>query len=425
MRILIISSNPISTTDNNGKTLRSFFRQFPKEDLATLYFHPNLKPDFDTCSNLYRINEINILKSIFNLSFTAKNTAPKQDDFQIVGKGSNSSLFSHCKNLLKHLPAFREALWKLNTWDTDELNQWISDFKPDIVFAMLGDSIFAHKMALKISKRYSIPLAVYFTDDYILNDYSSNFIEKRHIAKLRKIYSYTVNNAHLLYAIGDKMAAAYSNYFGKKFGVLINCIDFSKQVALEPLKISQDHDIIISYLGGLHYNRWKSICRVGRAFRTRKDIHIRVFSGQQPDDHIMENFHNSGVEFCGSLTEQEVGREIAKSHFLIHAESFSPQDKAFTQYSVSTKIPEYMSSNRQIICIGPSDIASVELLEQNGFGILINEKDTDEEISNKIIKAIENYDSFDFKRQYDFALSKFDKTAIAANLKKDFSSLLD
>ena len=74
MRILVISNNSFSKTENNGKTLCSIFSGFEPNELAQLYFGVGEEPNEEFCSNYYRVTEFDILKSIYSRSHTTVNT---------------------------------------------------------------------------------------------------------------------------------------------------------------------------------------------------------------------------------------------------------------------------------------------------------------------------------------------------------------
>ena len=70
-KVLIISHNALSLTNNMGKTLVSYFSSFPKECIAQLYLHEGM-PNSNTCSNYYCFDDKDALYSIFNKSIKGK-----------------------------------------------------------------------------------------------------------------------------------------------------------------------------------------------------------------------------------------------------------------------------------------------------------------------------------------------------------------
>ena len=55
MKVLVVATNSFSKTENNGKTLCSFFSNFNPENIAQLYFGVGENPYIEFCNNYYRV----------------------------------------------------------------------------------------------------------------------------------------------------------------------------------------------------------------------------------------------------------------------------------------------------------------------------------------------------------------------------------
>ncbi len=412
-RVLLISNNAFSKVDSNGKTIRSFLRGIPLENIAQFYTGTNDLPDTEVCKNYYRVTELQILKSICNLSFNTKNShqchmADVEGLTTIEIDDSNA--LKKIKNNAKNLAFIRELIWDFKTWDTKALDQWISDFNPTIIFAVLGNCGFMHKMAVCLKQRYNIPLAVFFTDDYVINDVSKNYLQHLHFKYLNRVYAKTLSIADYAFVIGKAMQEAYEKKFNRQFGILVNGVDFSGHVN-QHKTIDINKSIVISFIGGIHLNRWQSIVKLGSIFNSisKYKIELKVYTVRRPNDEILEAIKRSNVEYCGGLSAEQVNNQIKETDILLHVESFDKQNRLYTKYSISTKIPEYMSSNRGIIAYGPHEIASIRIFSENNIGCVLTEKDSDDEIRTKIINYIDNYNNIDFERQYSFAKANFNQ----------------
>ena len=413
MKIIIISNNAISSISNNGKTVKSFLKGIPSENVANLYFGTNENPDSNSCKHFYRITELDILKSFLTLRFSTSNSheilmnrLTTISDNQTL---TENILLRFIKKHSENLSFIREFLWNFRTWDTKELNDWIKAFSPDVIFSVLGDVVYTHIIARTIATRYSLPLHAYFTDDYVLNDSSKSWIGHLHYIKVKRSYKKTLSICDKAFVIGKKMKQAYEEYFHRNFGILVNGIDFTKFNTLTPKPFCPGEKFIISFIGGIHLNRWKSIVELAKVANQISNISFdfRVFCLKEPEAEIIEAFENAGVRYCGGLNSSQVMIEISNSHCLIHAESFDKKNRMYTKYSISTKIPEYMASKRAIIAIGPSDIASIEIFKDNGIGCVITEKDSESDIKTKLKRLIATYNTIDYQRQFDFAFSNF------------------
>ncbi len=77
-RVLIVTVNPLSKTSNNGKTFASFFRGYPKEKLAQLFFHREA-PSSDVCERYYRIGDEQFTRYVLRRTRTLGEVASRAD----------------------------------------------------------------------------------------------------------------------------------------------------------------------------------------------------------------------------------------------------------------------------------------------------------------------------------------------------------
>lgn len=414
MRILIIAANAVSTTSNNGKTYRSFIQSMSKSDIAQFYTGTNEYPDEDCCANFYRVTDLQLIKAIFKFWTPVSNSHHELIE-TIKNKGlgglSSSAGVSLLKRQTKNLSYIRDLVWSFNKWDNNELNNWIKDFNPTHIFAVLGSGTALHKIARRLSKRYNIPLSVYFTDDYVINDNSTNFIQKLYFKRTYRTYCKTLKNADKAFVIGEKMRKAYEQLFNRKFEILINGIHFDEKEKNQRLYLTPHEPVVISYIGGLHLNRWKTIIRFAKIVTQIKEyeFNIRVFCVSQPSEEMKTEFERYNINYCGKLTAEGVKEETRNSHIMLHVESFDEVNRLYTQYSVSTKIPEYMSSMRGIIAYGPKEIASIQIFSDNDLGCTITDIDNESDIREKVKNYLDNYNNADFEKQYEFAKNNFNQ----------------
>ena len=196
MKVLVISHNCFSRIYNNGKTLSAICSAFDKKELCQLYFTPQGEPYYDRCEDYYLITDKNALKSIFCRTKCGKII----NSNNLLYKKSENISSSHSKQTSLKL-LLRSLMWQFSAWCTRDLKEWLFNQKPEIIFYVGGNSVFSHKVAIEISKMLNIPLATYFTDDYVINPSTTLYIKW-----LKKQYRNTINHPSLLFAIGEQMA---------------------------------------------------------------------------------------------------------------------------------------------------------------------------------------------------------------------------
>ncbi len=363
MRVLVIAHNSFSRTSNNGKTLESILSMFREDELAQLYFSNNEVPDFDFCERYFQVTDLDVLRSLVTFS----NVCGKP--IAISGGGNEGAvskkIFPLLKKAFRRSKFIRDILWLSNKWKSKQLLSWVGGFRPDCIFFLGGDAVFSHRIVHWLTSELRIPLVSYFTDDYVIYSGRRGIASKFNRWVLLSAYQKTIGMSDLLYVIGERMAGEYSRFFNRKFGAIMNSVDW---LDYQPPQF--DEVLLISYFGGLHLNRWRMLVRFAELLPP--GCILRVFTSSEISEEIAVQFANVGIVFKGFLASDELPGAMSKSHALLHVESDDAENAALTRLSVSTKIPEYLISGRAVIGFGPAELASMQLLVDEKIGIFID-----------------------------------------------------
>jgi glycosyltransferase involved in cell wall biosynthesis len=410
--VLVVSHNSFSDTLNNGKTLSSLFKNWPKENLAQLYFWPEL-PDVTTCYNFFRITDYEVLDSFItrkNLVGTIINGDPENLNGSIEssivknltrnrgnhngGKGFHKIISGMFKKRLSGAILIRDYMWNKKFPETTNFSKWIESFKPDVVFLQCSNGVFPYRIALQIGRKYNIPILLQITDDYLTPRGIMTLSGWLHHKKLIKEVKKVINYSSCVFAIGEKMAVEYENRFGGKYEIFMNTVDTSNSVISSNETKRNDNCIKFLYAGSLHTNRWKTLSVIGEALKELRDDGLNckfdVYTNIKPEDKVLKAISYKGImEYCGSLTPIELENKMNEYDILVHVEAFDKNSKHITRLSVSTKIPEYLAKGKSLLAVGPADIASIEYLVENNVANVIDNLDKNH-IKSKLKEIIEN-----------------------------------
>lgn len=393
-RVLVISHNAFSTTNNMGKTLKALFNTFDKSKLAQLYFH-SADSDIDMCTTSFRITDKDVVKSIFT---RRKCGTCIDNDNTIEGNNKKSNIthkIGQKRNATKHL--IRDFVWKVGNWKTTELMQWVEEFQPEAIFYASGYAMFSFDIAIYLSKKFNIPLITYFCDDYYDVDYrtgSNKLIAAARLNLFRKKVSEIVKQSSELIFISTTMMNKYNELFNKKGKVLMTPYSFSIN---EPKK--SDDVITLSYLGSVQSNRWMVLRKIGEALeKINKDgikIKLDIYSMLDDEEVKSKLSIKNAMNFKGSINSEQVKEVYKKSDVLLHVESFLEDDVERVKHSVSTKVADCLASNRAFFVVASNEIASVKYLKENNAAYIIDNEEKiltllkeyfiDNKIDNKII----------------------------------------
>ncbi len=414
--ILLISHLAINDTNNVGKTLLNIFHAFKKEELCQLFFNPT-PPNIDKCNSWYSITDIQILNSIFgakagsridigeNKTFTDKNSVHKK----YAGKTS-----------LKLLA--RDIIWKIARINYSKLYAWIQEIKPTIIFLAPGYSVFAYRIALKISKKYNIPIAVFLMDDFYHEVKNNSFYEKVRTLWLRHTIKQTLNKASKIYSVSETMAKEYASIFGKEIDVLYTPIQVAENVYQPKIYKNNLRFLYAGSLGLGRYNILKHIGIVLNELYPRSSLSICCSSAYK--EELIDLSSIPTIKYEGFVSSKVLSRLMSESDVVLHVESFEAAQALRTRYSVSTKIPECLNSGNFFLAVGPLGQSGLEYLEKNKAAIVCH---SIEELDNAIqLLHNSSLDYSEYARNARELLQNNHSTnAIWKKLSKDFTLITE
>ena len=353
-RLLIISNNVLSNTRNNGKTIFSYIDSLSRENVAQLYFNGE-RPSIEGY-RYFQITDKDVLRGLFSKS--------KRGRALCDAKGATNEVATVAPKLKKSVfRFFRELLWK-NKWQSEQLFDWVENFAPTAVFFVGGDCVFAYDICEYIVKKYHARLSLYITDDYIMPRKKESFIEKARRKKIKESMERCLKSADAFFTVSEFMRKEYRELFGRDSSVIVNLS--------EPLKMqesfSENQDYTFMYAGSLYYGRDEILGKISRALAEYNQTHakkavLKVYSNSEPPLDTKSKFIIDGTsEYCGSLDRDELKVSLNRSDVLVFVESFDEEQMEKTKYSLSTKVPEYLSVGKPILAVGPMGIGSIDYL---------------------------------------------------------------
>lgn len=379
MKVLIVSHNVISKTENMGKTLRSYFQGFAPEDIAQFYIHAEVPTDDSVCRNYYRFTDKDALKSILPIKnhgciFAADNIQTERA-FTRTDVGVESSIYQMGRKRTGGIYLARNAAWKLSHWFTKELRAWIDDVRPDVVFFASGDYAFMYDIAVRIADYAKVPLVITCFDDYYVYNKNTgtalgDFYYKRFMVSVHR----AMERASQVLTICEPMANRYGAMFGRSTGVLYTSAP-EKTVELNPTATQ------VSYIGNLGCLRYQQIIAIGQALKALHEknaaipAYVSVYSGEKKSEVLQQLTKENGVHFHGQVSADEVLNVMGNSMAVIHTESFDSGMKERVRFSVSTKIAESLMCAPCLIAYGPEDVASIEYVKENHAAYVIGSQE--------------------------------------------------
>ena len=404
LRILLLVAEAWRNDDSGGNTLNNFLDGMDGVELAQVYLSDKM-PQNTVCQKYFQIPQSEILRGFFfhkkighvlDMATIEKvniETAQKKAitiDKALSMSSIRSKVFKWLKNIRPEiLISGRMLLWQWSYWKTPELNKFIKDFDPDVIFAPCY--AFPQHLALDryVKKLTGKKMITWSADDcYSLRQYSLDpfFWLNRYWIRycLRKTYNYYDE----FYSISEEEAEEMESVVGKKISILRKGVvvteTFTPREVHKPIKFI--------YAGGLYLNRHKSLIEIANTLRklnsngeVKAELHIYTSSQLRKKDAKLLN-DGCSVFNHGLISPDTLSQIYKESDVAIHCESFDLKYRLKTRLSFSTKIIDCFQSGCAILAIAWEEHTGIKYLKRNDAAFCVT---SFKDIEAAIIRIVE------------------------------------
>lgn len=421
MKILTISLNAWNDTQATGNTFSNFFNTKDKDLVFSNIYCRNEPYDNHICKYYYRVTESDIVNCIKTGNSVCGNVVHSLDHSESLKKKESTS---YLKDLILHkyrpsaLLFLREFLWLTNKWKTSELNKFLKDVAPDVIYMHGHNNRYMHNLLWYCQKITGAKVVVFFGDDmYGIKSYRLG--QLIYHKWLRKGLKYTIEHADLLLGGSENLCVEYNKMFNKEFlPQYKTCNNI-----LPPNTIRKKDELTIVYAGNLLYGRKKLLIRISKLLfqinngsSTKIKLHIYSASPINENEKLYLDDGKNCV-FEGARPYNVICDILNQCDASLFLESFDKENIRQTRLSFSTKIIDYMQSSSSLIVFGPHEIASVQYLETSESALIAHNDDELLDILHKI--QIDPCVLNDYaNKKYEFAIKKHSVSTLIPRLKK-------
>ena len=383
-RVLLVSDATWSDDNNIGNTFSNLFGNWDSDSLALIYARADL-PKNNKCTRYFQIAENRMIRNIFDKNVKSgviikdrlyNSNSDERDDIEEDEKTG--------KNMYKFFKRFRwnifltarNILWKAGNWKSDELNDFIDEFNPDMVFVLGCREPYMNNLQKHILERANTKAAIYFVDDiYSAKQFSlSPFFWLNQLLS-RKSIRKTVSMCDKIYTIIDKQKEEYDKFFERKTEIINKGGNFNGEI---PDSSSATLPMKMIFTGNISSGRWKTLSEIGKALdyiNIQKDkAYLYIYTQNQLEPKIERSFKDSrSIKFMGGIPSEQVKQVQDEGDILVHVESFKLKDKLTTRLSFSTKLVDYFERGRCILAIGWKEAASIDYLSRNQAAVVVDD----------------------------------------------------
>lgn len=372
-KVLVLSNECFSKMSSNGRTLGNFFVSWPKKNLAQFYVSGT--PDIEFCENYFHVSDRHALNAILGRGVCGERITVDR----ILENTSNRSDYTR-KRITRNACSMilRELVWESRRWEKSGYWQWVSEFNPQIVLLQAGDCAFMFNLALRIAKKYKTKFIIYNTEGYYFKkfDYFKgkglvHFIYPFFHAKLKRAIERGYHKADYSIFNCEVLRDDFCKEFDMKSEVIYTATDLWEDVTEKTNHVG----FIVTYAGNLGVGRPQSLVDIADVLQSINPEYYLDVYGSIPNDEVKKLFDNcKGIHFHGRISYDEVKNVMSNSDLLVHVEGFEPYYIEDLKYAFSTKIADYLASNRCFLMYAPVSFAETQYLLDNSAAYVASSK---------------------------------------------------
>lgn len=416
---ILVTSIPAWSDSTGANTYSAILSGIHGIEVANLYTRADF-PDSKICSKYFQILEQNVIKSIFNY----KIKTGKEFDLNNIDYVGGDKVLKEEKKRYAYFTKYRftpfllgrELLWKIGKWKSKELDDFLEEFKPDILLFSIESYIYFNRINKYIIEKCKPSLVVGFLwDDNFTYKQSKSlgYIINRYFT--RKSVFDLVKKCDKVLAISPKMKKECDAIFGIDSIIITKPIRGNKT---QDYKLNYSRPIRLIYTGSLVIGRDKTLLHIVKAIKKINTDHQYFFLDIYTTTPLSKKMYASlNVNGCscirGGIPQSQVFMEQENSDILVFIESF---ENRTARLSFSTKITDYLSSNRCILAIGPKDISSIEYFIQQDSALVCTTPLEVETILNKLKDCPELIEQY-AKKGYNCGIKNHSVEIIRSKMK--------
>lgn len=394
-KVLIVGQSFNSDT-GGGITLSNLFKGWDRDKLAVTCSGYLLLDNIDTdvCNNYYQLGEKE-QKWKFPFSFLKRKYKSGLVQFgdekiQNMTIPKSKIRVSIIMNIFYPLLQYMGIIHLMrNTSLSEELCNWLDEYKPDIIYAQTTsrDGI---SFCLAVQEYLKKPLIYHVMDDWPSTISQKGLLKNYWHKKIDQELRLLLDRADVLMSISEEMAFEYKARYDKVFIPFHNTIDvdFWKKYQRSSYDLPESPTIL--YAGRIGLGIDSSLELIAKAIQGINDelnLSIRFVLQTQDKPSWIDNY--SSVSHSGFVAYNDLPRVFAESDMLLLPYDFHAAALKFIKLSMPTKVPEYMITGTPIVIFAPEVTALVKYAQKYEWAKVITKNDISA-VTCAITQLIEN-----------------------------------
>ncbi len=377
--------------ESGSDTLSNLFSGYDPDKLANVYFKSGI-PDSSVSKRYFYISENSVIKSIFKPKTVtgmeveaAQDKGDAQHHHDEIMERESATEKARYRFFSRHrlwiFQYIREILWKIGRWKSKALDDFVTDFAPDVLFFPIEGYIYFNRVTEYVIKKSGVPaVGIIWDDNFTYKVHPHNVGFRIHRFFLRKRVRRLAQSCTKLFVMTPKMQKELQEEFGLSSEVLTKgaVLPSNDSTAASDLPLEETRPIQIVYTGKLNLGRIQSVQLLADVLdemnADKLSFELYIYSGTFLNEREKESLNKKGCHFMGSVTQDKIAEIQERADVLLLAEALKGKNRNVARLSFSTKTVDYLSHGKCMLYIGTADNASSEYLQEHKAALIASSR---------------------------------------------------
>lgn len=402
MKVLILSQEVWRNDKNGGNVLSNILSTLDAE-FAQIYCSGGT-PSNNLCKRYYQMTDKMVINNLLHKKKIGKVINYQEVPNSIIeidqAEQEDKKFYSFFRrHRWQSFVTTKEIIWNISDWKTKELEKFILDFNPDIIFAPCYSNHFMLKLTRYVADLINKPVISYISDDvYSLKQFRLSPIYWGNRLILRKNVKKTFKYYDLVYTMTDEQLEECKKDFECQMKILRKSEDFTENVVEKNIK----YPIKLIYAGGIYCGRQVTLMRLANEIKKINKNEIKlvldIYTGSiinKKQKKVLDDKINSTVN--GLVNQEELKEIYSNGNIALHIEGFDLKNRLATRLSFSTKIIDLLHSKCAVMAIAWNKHAGFTYLKKEDAAICIDNPDKIKENLEMILENKEILNKYSVK----------------------------
>ena len=427
IRVLVVSAETWRSDTNGGNVLSNIFKDFEAE-FAQIYCNTGA-PRNALCQHYFQMTDASVIDNLLQRKPPGRRFAQASaSEPQEVSHAATSVprfLVVLKQWNLASISLIKDTVWLLSRWKNRDLEAFVRDFKPDVIFAPCYGSHFMLALTRHVAKLTGKPVVSYISDDHhSLRHFSFSPVFWLNRLLLRFNLTRTARHYQLLYTMTEEQKRECEEFMACQVKILRKSAPVDGLPAVKVI----NQPIRLIFAGGLYVGRLDTLLAVASAVQIinhqSRLFELHVYSGYVPtakEAAVLDDGQNTF--YHGLIAPDLLPQKYHDSDIALHLESFSRGNRLKTRLSFSTKITECLSSGCAVMVVSWSEHAGFKYLQRHKAAICVDACDKLLPMLQQIAQAPDELLNYR-QRALDLCRELHDEKKISVALANDFQSVM-